>query len=413
MKRKIFRWIGLGGAMLLPVVMVSAWQNAGSQGTGTRARTAAPAAAPAKPAVVKPDGFNIAPVTNVADPYPTWNGVAVDPVNNVVVFSDLNRHGLFIYDRLAESKGDEVTPPLKHISGSKAGMGFVAGVQVDPAKRVAYIAENDGWGLRTFSYDQDGNVEPKNLLATPHQVWGISVNTARKEVLVGVEELHTIMVWKQDAAQLDKPLRIIRGSDTHLADPHGVYMDAINNEILVANHGNWSTFHPNTDRDTPPPAIPISPGHFDEPSISFYPILASGDAKPSRMIQGDKTTLDWPMQIDVDLTHNEIAVADFGQDSIIIFDRRAQGNVAPIRVLHGEHTGISGPVGVAIDTKNDEIWVANYGDHTAVVFPRTATGDVAPKRIIRNAPKSAETCGFTNASSATYDSKREQVLVAN
>jgi DNA-binding beta-propeller fold protein YncE len=87
--------------------------------------------------------------------------------------------------------------------------------------------------------------------------------------------------------------------------------------------------------------------------------------------------------------------------------------VAPIRVLKGGHTGIVGPVGVAIDTKNDEIWVANYGDHTAVVFPRTASGDVAPKRIIRNAPQDAATCGFTNASSATYDSKRKEVLVAN
>jgi hypothetical protein len=388
-----------------------AWQAAGSASRPTPA--AASARTGAKPSEIKPVDFNVAPVTNVADPYPTWNGVTVDAVNNVVVFSDLNRHGLFIYDRMAQSKGDDVTPPLKHITGNKTGMGFVAGVQVDPSKRVAYIAENDGWGLRTFSYDQDGNVAPKNLLATPHQVWGIALNTARHEMLVGVEELHTVMVWKQDAAELDKPLRVIRGTHTGIADPHGLYMDDKHNEIIVANHGNWSTFHPNTDHDIPPPTIPISPGHFEEPSISFYPILADGDAKPSRAIQGANTTLDWPMQIDVDLIHNEIAVADFGRDSIAIFDRAAQGNVAPIRVIKGEHTGIAGPVGVAIDTVHDEIWVANYGDHTAVVFPRTASGDVAPLRIIRNAPKTAETCGFTNASSATYDSKRKEVLVAN
>src|SRR5207249_4440272 len=112
---------------------------------------AAPAAA--KPADSKPDAHNIAPVTNVADPNPTWNGVAVDPVNNVVVFSDLNRHGFLIYDRLAHSEGAETTQPLKHVVGNKTGMGFVAGIQVDPEKKVVYIAENDGWGLRTFSYD--------------------------------------------------------------------------------------------------------------------------------------------------------------------------------------------------------------------------------------------------------------------
>ena len=75
------------------------------------------------------------------------------------------------------------------------------------------------------------------------------------------------------------------------------------------------------------------------------------------MIQGEKTGLDWPMQIDEDVSRNEIAVANFGADSIAIFRRTDKGDVAPIRVIKGEHTGIVGPVGVAIDVKNDEIWV--------------------------------------------------------
>ncbi len=119
------------------------------------------------------------------------------------------------------------------------------------------------------------------------------------------------------------------------------------------------------------------------------------------------------MAVDVDTSHNEIAVANFGGDSVIIFHRTDQGDVAPARVIRGDHTGIVGPVGVTIDAKNDELWVANYGDHTAVVFPRTANGDVAPKRIVRNAPEKAPTCGFTDASAAAYDSKRHEVLVAN
>ena len=50
---------------------------------------------------------------------------------------------------------------------------------------------------------------------------------------------------------------------------------------------------------------------------------------------------------------------------------------------------------------------------TAVVFPRTASGNVRPKRTIRNAPKDTPTCGFTNASAAAYDSKRDEILVPN
>jgi hypothetical protein len=407
------RWISSTICALGLLAMVALfWQPPGySQAPPARASAAQPG--PAKAAKAAPVDFNIPPVTDVSDPYPTWNGVTVDPQNGLVFFSDLNRRGYFIYDRLAHSEGGEVTKPLKHVSGNKAGMGFVAGIQADPEKRLIYIAENDGPELRTFSYDDDGNVPNRSILATPHQIWGVALNRQRGELAVGVEELHAVLVYRQGADKLERPLRIIRGENTGLADPHGIFMDSVNNEILTVNHGNWRKYFPNTDHDIPPMVIPTSTGRFELPSIRFHPILANGDVKPARTIQGDKTTLDWPMQLDVDLTHNEIAIANFGQDSIVIFDRRAQGNVAPIRVIKGEHTGINGPVGVAIDAKNDELFVANYGDHTAVVFPRTASGDVAPKRIIRNAPQNAETCGFTNASSATYDTKRQQILVAN
>ena len=397
----------------LIAVTASMWQLFGQTAQAPKKVSAGASSAAGTSAVNKPMDLNIPPVTGVADPYPTWNGVTVDQENGYVIFSDLNRRGYFIYDRMAHSEGGEVTKPLKHVSGNKAGTGFVAGIQADPAKRVIYIAENDGPEMRTFSYDTDGNNPPQSLLATPHQLWGVALNRERREIAVSVEELHAVLVYRQGAEKLEPPLRVIRGEQTGLADPHGIFMDSVNNEIVTVNHGNWRKYYPNTDHDKPPLIIPPSTGRFEQPSIRFHPILANGDVKALRVIQGDKTTLDWPMQLDVDVAHNEIAVANFGYDAISIFDRRAQGNVAPIREIRGPRTGISGPVGVAIDEKNEEIWVANYGDHSAVVFPRNASGDVAPQRIIRNAPQGAETCGFTNASSATYDSKRQQILVAN
>ncbi len=420
MRRGKVLWIAGFLGMLLPAMVLVAWQGAGTgsplAGGAVRSKAAAPGTvrkAAAKPVPVKPVSFDIAPETNVADPYPTYNGIAVDPENNLVVMSDLNRFSYLVYDRTAHSEGSEVTPPLKHVYGPKTGMGFVAGIQMDPSKKEIYIAENDGWGLRTFSYSDNANVAPRNLQATPHQAWGISLSRPRKEIAMTIEELHAVVIYGQGAEKLDPPVRTLRGVNTGLADPHGVILDDTHNELIVANHGNWTLYHPNSDHDEMPKEIPISPGHFEHPSISVYGVEAQGDAKPIRVIQGEKTGLDWPMQIDEDVSRNEIAVANFGADSIAIFRRADQGNVAPIRVIKGEHTGIVGPVGVAIDVKNDEIWVANYGDHTAVVFPRGASGDVAPKRIIRNAPKDSATCGFTNASSATYDSKRKEILVAN
>ena len=119
------------------------------------------------------------------------------------------------------------------------------------------------------------------------------------------------------------------------------------------------------------------------------------------------------MALDVDLQHDEIAVANNGDSSIRIFRRTDTGNVAPVRIIKGPRTGILGPMGVAYDLKNSEIWVANYGDHTALVFPITATGNVAPKRILRNAPGGSPTVGFGNPGAVAYDSRRDEILVPN
>ena len=119
------------------------------------------------------------------------------------------------------------------------------------------------------------------------------------------------------------------------------------------------------------------------------------------------------MGIDLDGTHDEIAVANNGENSILVFRRTAQGNIAPVRVIRGAKTGISSPMGVAIDAEHNELWVANYGDHTALVFARDGNGDIAPKRIIRNAPAGAPTGGFGNPYAVAYDSKRDQLLVPN
>jgi hypothetical protein len=215
-------------------------------------------------------------------------------------------------------------------------------------------------------------------------------------------------------------MRIIRGAKTGLGDPHGVFYDGTNNEIVVANHGNVSGRQsspgdtPRRGRSQAPGADePLVGGRFEAPSITVYPGTANGDVAPIRRIQGPATGLNWPMALDVDLEHNEIAVANNGDSSIRVFRRTDSGDVPPIRVIKGARTGIAGPMGVAHDVKNDEIWVANYGDHTALVFARTATGNVEPKRVLRNAPAGSPTVGFGNPGAVAYDSKRDEILVPN
>jgi DNA-binding beta-propeller fold protein YncE len=356
------------------------------------------------------------PLRYVIDPYPTFNGIALDTHTNRVLLSDENRKSLLTYELSAGGNSPSVTPPMWQIIGPQTEVGFIAGVEVDPERREIYAVNNDVEDrIAVFDYDANGNLKPKRHLYVPHQSWGLSLNGSRGEMVISVQQLSMLAVYRRDANGMDAPLRIIKGSHTNLADPHGVRWDAGHHEIIVASHGNSTEIVPYTayDAQTSAPEENILGGEFAPPSINIFEEAAQGDAKPAHTIQGPNTKLNWPMGIDLDGTHDELAVANNGDNSVLVFRRTAQGNVAPVRVIRGAKTGISSPMGVAIDAAHNELWVANYGDHTALVFARDAAGDIAPKRIIRNAPAGTPTGGFGNPYAVAYDSKRDQLLVPN
>jgi DNA-binding beta-propeller fold protein YncE len=361
-------------------------------------------------------GGEIEPIRVIADLYPTFDGLAVDSVNGRVVMSDENRHGLMSYARSAGGSSEAVTEPLRHVFGPKTRIGFAAGVAVDPIHKEAYTVNNDGGDqLLVYGYDAHGNVEPTRYLRVPHQSWGVSLSNERDEIALSVQQSNAIVVYGRAAKGLDAPRRQVSGARSQLHDPHGIVLDGVHNEIVVANHGNWTKIRPYTMYDPLVSATnePYEPGRFFDPSITVHSATADGEAAPLRTIEGRSTRLNWPMGIALDGAHHEIFVANYGDSSVLVFARTAKGDVAPARVLRGALTGIVGPVGIGIDTRNDELWVANYGDHTAVVFPRAASGNVKPARTVRNAPPETPTCGLTNVSAAAYDARRGAILVPN
>ena len=363
-----------------------------------------------------PVASDITPARTIADPYPVFNGIAVDAENNVVVTTDGNRKSLLIYSRTAGVSGPtEETIPLRQIIGPETNIGFVAGVVVDPDSREVYAVNNDIEDtMLVMPYQAHGNSRPRRLLSVPHQAWGMALGP-RKELAVSVEMHNGIVFYAPAANGIDAPQRHIQGPDTGLADPHGIAWDTVHNEIVAANHGNFRGLVKNIGMGCVPAAGTgeSEVGQFQPPSITVYPADGKDNQKPRRTIQGPATKLDWPMGIAVDGVHNEIAVANNGDNSVLIFRRTSSGDVAPARVIRGPHTGINRPMGVAMDSKNDEIWVANFGDHTAVAFARGGDGDQTPKRIIRNAPAGTPTAGFGNPMAVAYDSKREEILVPN
>src|SRR5258705_6395932 len=76
----------------------------------------------------------------VADPYPSLNGVAVDPENNVVVASDPNRKSLLLYDRSQNKLEGSQTVPMRHIIGPATYIGMAASVALDSQRQEIYTA---------------------------------------------------------------------------------------------------------------------------------------------------------------------------------------------------------------------------------------------------------------------------------
>jgi DNA-binding beta-propeller fold protein YncE len=369
-------------------------------------------------------GGDLPPVRMVVDPYPSFNGVVVDSTNDLVMMSDTNRKSLLVYRRTSGSAASKApVAPLQQIMGPATGIGFVAGVAMDPAHRELFTVNNDVEDrMVVFDYDARGDVKPKRLLYVPHQSWGIAFAPKRDEIALSVQTPNMYVVFRRDAQKFDAPLRSVRGPHTGMADPHGIYFDETHNEVVVANHGNYrpaelitsyTAYDARESRQERSGSAfsETARGHFLPSSLTIFSGDAKGDAEPLRTIKGPLTRLDWPMGVAVDEANNEVIVANNGDNSVLVFKRTANGNVQPDRVIRGAATGIKGPMGVSV--AKGEIWVANFGDHTALVFPRLASGNAAPQRIIRNAPAGKDSSGFGNPYAVAYDTKRGEVLVPN
>ncbi len=378
-------------------------------------------------------GGDLKPLRAIKDPFPVFTDVAVDPESNIAVMSDENLFSLRTYDRNnPDAPLNAVADPRTVITGPKSEVDFVCGVAVDPIHHELYGANNDTDSiLMAFKYGSNGEVPPDRKIETAATgTWGVALDLKNDEVAVTVEHINQVEVYRREAGEKEKPVRIIQGPNTGLADPHGIAIDPDHNELLVANHSSYHEVRtgeadpnaaaaafargdaaPNVLRERNDPHA--SKGKFVDPAIRIYSRTANGDASPLRVIQGPKTGLSLPMKIIVDPVHNEIFVANSGTSSILVFSRTANGDVAPVRKIEGSATGLRKPVGLYVDLKNDEVWATSPELHSATIYPRTANGNVKPLRTLRSAPEGTPAPGIGNPGGIAYDSKRDQILVPN
>src|SRR6267143_1572903 len=308
----------------------------------------------------RPITIDRAPRRVIKDQYPSFSAVAINAEENMLVVADENLFQILEYDRRDNTPPQaRFTEPKRVISGTNTHAEMICGVYIDPVTKEVYVLNNDtqNW-LPVFSRDARGNATPSRYLAAPH----------------------------------------------------GIALDMKNKLMFVSNFGNAQVKPPGSGGGR---RAAGSYGRFDLPSITVYPLEASGNTKPLWIIEGSETMLNWPSHIALHEERQELFVANDADDSILVFRASDKADVAPIRMIKGPNTGIKNPPGITLDVKNGEISVASMGTHAVLFFPVTANGDVKPSRIIRGGPANQVALNIGNPGAVGYDTKRDQILVPN
>src|SRR5207253_4194125 len=261
----------------------------------------------------KPITLDRAPARVIKDQYPSFSAVAINAEENMLVVTDENLYQILEYDRRENTPPQaRLTEPKRIISGPNTRAEMMCGVYIDPVTKEVYVLNNDtqNW-LPVFPRDARGNATPSRYLAAPHGTFGIAVNEETQEMFLTVQHQNSVVVYRKQASGDEKPLRTIAGGDTLLEDAHGIALDVKNKLIFVSNFGNAQVSPPGSrggrrSADTY--------GKFEPPSITVYPLDASGNIKPLRIIQGPQTTFNWPSHLALHEERQELFVANDADD---------------------------------------------------------------------------------------------------
>src|SRR3984893_9544541 len=339
----------------------------------------------------------------IKDTYPIYSSIAVDTVRDEVILQDTNLFGIKIFNRLDNTPpNSESTTPKRVIQGAKTHCEYNNGLYVDTKTGEIYsVAMDTEDNVIVFPPDAKGDIAPSRILKTPHRNFASGVDDEKNELFVTIQYPPKVVVYRKDASGDEKPLRILEGPHTELHDTHGLALDLKRRLMFVGTWGNSSD-----------PSVAGS-GKFYPPSINVYPLDASGDTAPLRIIQGPKTQLDWAGGMSLDVESGDLYVANDVGGSVIVFKETQEGDPARVRVIKGPKTGLNHPAGISVDAKNKEVWVSNMGNSSASAFALTADGDASPIRTIRSAPAGRQSVKFGKPQAVAFDSKRDLYLVPN
>src|SRR5881628_3288655 len=263
------------------------------------------------------------PIRTIKDTYPIYSSIAVDPMRDEVALQDTNLFSIKVFSRLDNTPQNvEASQPKRVIQGPHTLNEYNNGLYIDPQTgNIHSVAMDTADSMIVFPGGANGDVAPIRKLNTPHRNFATAVNEEKGEIYITIQYPPKVVVYRKEASGDEKPLRVLEGEHTGLYDAHGIAIDVKKKLMFVSSWGNASDYKV------------AGTGKFYPPSITVYPLDASGDTAPLRTIQGSKTQLDWAGGMSLDPDNENLYVANDVGNSILVFRETDQGNVAPARVI--------------------------------------------------------------------------------
>ena len=104
--------------------------------------------------------------------------------------------------------------PLRSITGSKTGLNWPMGIQVDETRDEILVANYGDNSVRVYRATADGDAEPVRIIKGDRTGLvgpvDVSVDTARNEIWVANYADHTAVIFERDASGNVEPKRIVR-----------------------------------------------------------------------------------------------------------------------------------------------------------------------------------------------------------
>ncbi len=164
----------------------------------------------------------------------------------------------------------------------------------------------------------------------------------------------------------------------------GIAIDPARNEVIIAEENNFSLLVYDRMENTPPRA-----------ALS----------EPKRMIQGERTYLEYACGVYVDPASGDIyGINNDTLNWMTVFDRNAKGNSSPNRKLRTPHTTF----GLVGDEETQELLMTIQDDHAVVTFKKNAKDQEHPVRLIQG-PKTL----MADPHGIALDSKADLIYVTN